>query len=188
MTYGCLRLSAIKINAAEPRIKGSSPGSKFFGDPVVPYGWQEIFSDDVIFFAPIKFSDIALLDTENKLPHTGYFYLFLDAEMYPYQAMAYYYGGEPNTVIDDFNAVEPRFAHLTEELMMSFEPCDDTCEGTRLFGCVQSGCCENGEVLLQFDPIENETGFLDSIDGYVYFLFGEDGRDIDGISFFIDRS
>lgn len=87
MTYGCLRLSAIKINAAEPRIKGSSPGSKFFGDPVVPYGWQEIFSDDVIFFAPIKFSDIALLDTENKLPHTGYFYLFLDAEMYPYQTM-----------------------------------------------------------------------------------------------------
>lgn len=188
MTYGGLRLSAIKINAAEPHKTGSSPGSKFFGDPVVPYGWQEMFSDDVISFAQIKLSDIALLDTENKLPHTGYLYLFLDVEMYPYQAMAYYYDGEPNTVIDDFNAVEPRFAHLTEERLMSFEPCDDNYEGTRLFGCVQSGCCENGEVLLQFDPIENETGFLDSIDGYVYFLFGEDRRDIDGISFFIDRS
>lgn len=79
-----------------------------------------MFSDDVIFFAPIKLSDIALLDTENKLPHAGYFYLFLDAEMYPYQAMEYYYGGEPDTVIDDFNAVEPRFAHLTEEWWMSF--------------------------------------------------------------------
>lgn len=61
-------MSAIKNNAAEPCIKGSSPDSKFFGDPVVPYGWQEMFSDDVIFFAQIKLSDIALLDTENKLP------------------------------------------------------------------------------------------------------------------------
>ncbi len=77
MTYGGLRLSAIKINAAEPRIKRSSPDSKFFGDPVVPYGWQEMFSDDVIFFAQIKLSDIALLDTENKLHHTGYLYFFL---------------------------------------------------------------------------------------------------------------
>ena len=47
--------------------------SKFFGAPVVPEEWQERFSEDVIFFAQIRLSDIAELDTENKLPHTGSF-------------------------------------------------------------------------------------------------------------------
>lgn len=72
--------------------------SKFFGAPVLPDGWLEMFSEDIIFFGQIRLSDIAELDTENKLPHTGYLYLFLDIEMYPYQSMAYYYDGEPNVV------------------------------------------------------------------------------------------
>ena len=77
--------------------------------------WQELFAEDVIFFGQIWLSDIVELDTENKLPHTGYFYIFLDVEIYPYQAMAYYYDGEPNVVIDDFNETEPQFAHLNED-------------------------------------------------------------------------
>ena len=61
--------------------------SKFFGAPVLPDGWPEMFSEDIIFFGQIRLSDIAELDTENKLPHTGYLYLFLDIEMYPYQGI-----------------------------------------------------------------------------------------------------
>ena len=162
--------------------------SKFFGAPTVPQEWAEQFSEDVIFFAQIRLSDIAELDTENKLPHTGYLYLFLDTEMYPYQAMAYYYDGEPNTVIDDFNEIEPQFAHLNEDILMSFEPVADNFDGTRLFGLPSSGYDTDEELLMQFDPLSGDTGFLDNIDGYAYFFFGKGEYRIDGIRFGIDRS
>lgn len=162
--------------------------SKFFGAPVIPEKWQDMFSDDVIFFAQIRLADIAELDTENRLPHTGYLYIFLDVEMYPYQAFVYYYEGEPNLVIDDFNEVEPQFAHLNEDWLMSFEPADETADGIRLFGVPSSECEESGELLLQFDPLVKDIGFLDSIDGYAYLFFGEGKDRIDGIRFVIDRS
>lgn len=182
-------MSAIGIKIHKPEGDHDLGASKFFGAPVLPAGWLDRFSDDVIFFAQIRLSDIAELDTENKLPHTGYLYLFLDVEMmYGYQAMAYYYGGEPNVVIDDFNEIEPQFAHLNEDWMMSFEPADDAADGIKLFGVPASGYETEEELLLQFDPLAADTGFLDSIDGYAYFLFGEDGERIDGIRFVIDRS
>ena len=162
--------------------------SKFFGAPVLPAGWPEMFSEDIIFFGQIRLSDIAELDTENKLPHTGYLYLFLDIEMYPYQAMAYYYDGEPNVVVDDFNEAEVQFAHLNEDWLMSFEPADEDFDGTRLFGVPSSGYETDEELLLQFDPLAESTGFLDNIDGYAYFFFGEGKERINGIRFGIDRS
>ena len=71
---------AIKITvkkAPEPYDLGAS---KFFGTPTVPLAWDGDFCDDEIFFCQIKLSDIAELDTENKLPHTGYLYIFLHTE------------------------------------------------------------------------------------------------------------
>lgn len=176
----------IKIKKAD---KNSDLGaSKFFGAPVLPSQWQDMFSDDVIFFAQIRLSDIAELDTENNLPHTGYLYLFLDVEMYPYQAMAYFYDGEPNVVIDDFNEIEPQFAHLNEDWLMSFEPTEENSDGIRLFGVPSSDYAAEEELLLQFDPLAENTGFLDNIDGYTYFFFGNDKNDFDAVSFVIDRS
>ena len=162
--------------------------SKFFGAPALPEGWADRFSDDVIFFAQLRLADIAALDTENRLPHTGYLYLFLDVEMYPYQTMAYYCTDEPRVVVDDFNAVEPRFAHLQTDWLMQFAPAADDADGTRLFGVPSSGCDGGGELLLQFDPLAADIGFLDSIDGYAYCFFGEGADRIDGIRFVIDRS
>ncbi len=182
-------MSAIGIKIHKPKGEYDLGASKFFGAPVLPAGWLDKFSDDVIFFAQIRLSDIAEFDTENKLPHTGYLYLFLDAEMmYEYQAMAYYYDGEPNVVIDDFNEVEPRFAHLNEDWLISFEPADDAADGIRLFGVPSSGYETDEELLLQFDPLAENTKFLDHIDGYAYFFFGKDKNRIDGIRFVIDRS
>ena len=176
-------MSAIGIRIHKPEGEYDPGASKLFGAPVLPDGWPDRFSDDVIFFAQIRLSDSAALDTENRLPHTGYLYLFPDAEMMSeYQAMAYYYDSEPHVVVDDFNEIEPRFAHLNEDFLMSFEPAD----GVRLFGVPSSGY--ETEELLQFDPLAADTGFLDSIDGYAYFLFGEDGERIDGIRLVIDRS
>lgn len=162
--------------------------SKFFGAPTLPEEWVDKFSDDVIFFAQIRLSDIAKLDTENKLLHTGYLYIFLDVEMYPYQSMAYYYDGEPTVVIDDFNEIEPSFSHLNEDWLMSFEPVKDDYDGIRLFGVPSSGLDTDEELFLQFDPLCENTGFLDNIDGYVYLFFGEGEKRIDGIGLKIDRS
>ena len=176
----------IKIEKAEGE---HDPGaSKFFGAPTIPRAWQNRFSDDVIFFAQIRLSDIAALDTENKLPHTGYLYLFLDVEMYPYEAMAFYYDGEPDMVIDDFNEAEPQFSHLNTDWLMTFFPTDETADGTRLFGLPSSGLETEEELLLQFDPLAEDTEFLDNIDGYAYFFFVKDRCDIDDIRFSIDRS
>lgn len=177
---------AVKIKKTE---NNPDPGaSKFFGAPVLPAEWVDMFSDDVIFFAQIKLSDIAEYDTDNKLPHTGYLYLFLDIEMYPYQAMSYYYDGKPNTVIDDFNEIEPRFTHLNKDWVMSFERADDDYDAIKLFGQPSTDIEIDGELFLQFDPLCEDTGFLDNIDGYAYFFFASDGYDIDSIELKIDRS
>ena len=181
-------MSAIGIKISKADGEHDYGASKFFGAPVIPADWQDMFSEDVIFFAQIRLSDIAELDTENKLPHTGYLYLFLDIEMYPYQAMAYYYDGEPNVVVDDFNEAEEQFAHLNEDWLMNFETADEDSDGTRLFGVPSSGYETDEKLLLQFDPLAERTGFLDNIDGYAYFFFGEGKDCINGISFGIDRS
>lgn len=181
-------MSAIRIKIYKPDGDYDPGASKFFGAPVIPDEWQDMFSDDVIFFAQIRLADIAKLDTENRLPHTGYLYLFLDVEMYPYQALAYYYDGEPNVVIDDFNEAEPQFAHLNKDWLMSFESAGDDADGIKLFGVPSSGYEGDGQLLLQFDPLAADTGFLENVDGYAYFFFGKNRNNVDEIGFFIDRS
>ena len=182
-------MSAIGIQIHKAEGEHDLGASKFFGAPALPAGWLDRFSDDVIFFAQIRLSDIAKLDTENRLPHTGYLYLFLDVEMVcQYQVMAYYYDGEPNVVVDDFNEIEPQFAHLNEDWLMSFEPADDAADGIKLFGVPSSGYETDEELLLQFDPLAADTRFLDNIDGYAYFFFEKDRNNIDDIRLVIDRS
>ncbi len=176
----------IEIKRAEGE---HDPGaSKFFGAPTLPRGWQDRFSDDVLFFAQIRLSDIAALDTENKLPHTGYLYLFLEVEAYPYRAIACYSDGEPEVVVDDFNAANPRFSQLQDDWLMAFAPAEEAADGSRLFGIPSSGYAAGEELLLQFDPLAEDTGFLEEIDGYAYFFFGKEKSDIDAIRFVIDRS
>ncbi len=179
---------AIKIKLKKAKKNYDLRASKLFGAPVFPQAWIDRFTEDIIFFGQIRLADIAELDTENKLPHTGYLYLFLDTEVYPYTAMLDYYDGEPNLVIDDFNEVEPRFEHLTQAFAMSFEEAEEDCDGSRLFGVPSSDCGEDGELLMQFDPLDESTGFLEDIDGYAYFFFGEGEYRINGTRFIIDRS
>ncbi len=181
---------AMKITLKKADETYDLTASKLFGAPVIPEEWEDQFYDDIIFFGQIRLADIAKLDMENQLPHCGYLYLFLDTEVYPYTAWTAYYHGEPRLVIDDFNEIEPRFAHLNHAFLMTFEEADEDYEGTKLFGVPSSelNLDENGELFMQFDPLDNETGFLAGIDGYAYFFFGEEDEKIDGMRFVIDRS
>ncbi len=180
---------AIKITLTEAGENYDLTASKLFGAPVIPEPWEDRFAEDIIFFGQIRLSDIAELDTENRLPHTGYLYIFLDTEMFPYTAWVDHYDGPPpRLVIDDFNEVEPRFAHLNRAFLMSFEAADEDYDGTRLFGIPQTDIDDDSELLMQFDPLDNNTGFLSEMDGYAYFFFGKEGERLDEVRFVVDRS
>lgn len=179
---------AIKITLKKEHEGYDLGASKLFGAPVFPEGWEDRFTDEVIFFGQIRLSDIADLDTEGRLPHKGYLYLLLDTEVYPYKAWTEYSEEEAKLVIDDFNESVDGFEHLKCAYLMSFEECDEDHDGTRLFGVPSSEVDDDGELLLQFDPLDGETDFLDEIDGYAYFFFGEGEDRIKGTRFVIDRS
>ncbi len=179
---------AIKIHLTKAEGEYDLGTSKLFGAPTIPTEWADKFDDSIIFFGQIRLLEIAELDTENRLPHSGYLYLFLNTESYNYTAQAEYYDGEPDMVVDDFNELDEEYAHLTQAYLMSFEEADEDCDGTRLFGVPLSEPDEDGELLMQFDPLDESTGFLEEIDGYGYFYFGKGKNKLSGIRFVIDRS
>lgn len=168
----------------------SDPGkSKFFGDPAVPYEWADKFYENVIFFCQIKLSDIEGFDKENRLPHTGYLYVFLDTEKYPYTPIVHYYDGEPYAVLDGFNGEVPGFTHLTQAWEMEFCDAEDGADGNKLFGvpCDWNYEKDPPPLLLQFDPLSENTGFMEETDGYMYLFFGKDGG-LDDVTLHIENS
>ncbi len=160
--------------------------SKFFGTPTVPKGWQADFYDDEIFFCQIRLSDIAELDTENRLGHTGYLYVFLHTEdgKCHLRADVRYYDGEPDMALEDFNAEVLGYEHLTTAWLMEFKIVDECHDGTKLFGIPSGWNYEDDppELLMQFDPLDNGMGFLDSLDGFIYLFFGENQKDFGAIT------
>ena len=134
--------------------------SKFFGSPTVPNEWVERFYDDIIFLAQIRLSDIAEYDPDNILPHSGYLYFFLDAEMYPSDQLyvwVEYYDGEPDTIIDDFNELSPLPCGLNEDWLISFGAAPPDADGTKLLGlpsgAAGSSCCNTTRLILKEFPI-----------------------------------
>jgi len=164
--------------------------SKFFGTPTVPAAWVDEFDDNEIFFCQIRLSDIAELDRENKLPHTGYLYIFLDISSFPYKARVLYYDGEPDTAIDDFNDEIPGAENLCDSWLMNFAEVEDDAQGIKLFG-IPAGWGYDEDVpriLMQYDPLASNMGFADSIDGYAYFAFAEDSDKLEDVTYFEERS
>ncbi|MBQ2793751.1 MAG: DUF1963 domain-containing protein [Clostridia bacterium] len=159
--------------------------SKFFGNPTVPLVWDGDFSDGEIFFCQIRLSDIAELDTENRLPHTGYLYIFLDTEGTDYclRADVRYFEGEPELAIDGFNAAVDGYENFNDAYVMEFYEADGDEVCTRLLGNPSDWNYgeEPPRLLLQFDPLDNDMGFLDHLDGFLYFFFGEDEGDFGSV-------
>ncbi len=180
---------AIRIRAKKAPAKHDLGASKFFGTPTVPKEWMSCFEENELFLCQVKLADIAMLDTENILPHSGYLYIFLTplGEGYPFATTVRYYDGEPTVAIDDFNSMVEGFEYLTEDHLMEFDPVDDNEDCTRLFGEISGWSDENAPLLLQFDPLDSEMGFLSQIDGYLYIFLGEDGS-LDGARAVVESS
>jgi len=185
-------MKAIRITA-EKAPTGCDPGaSKFFGTPTIPLAWQEDFSDDEIFFCQIRLSDIAELDCENRLPHIGYLYVFLHTGegKYHLSADVRYHSGEPELALEDFNGVVEGYEKYTEAYQMAFSKVDGDEICTRLFGNPSDWNYgqDPPKLLMQYDPMDNEMGFLESLDGFVYLFFGENEKDHSAITLWEEYS
>lgn len=165
----------IRVKRAEGEYDLSA--SKFFGAPAVPIEWDGIYGENEIFFCQINLEDIAHLDKENKLPHWGYLYVFLDTsngEGY-LKPVVRYTPDEPSVVISDFNESVKGFEY-TEEWLMEFYEADDGENCSRLLGMPSDWSLEDSHpLLMQFAP-DGDMGFLDELEGYMYLFFGEDRR------------
>lgn len=164
--------------------------SKFFGTPTVPAEWVNEFDENEMFFCQIRLSDIAELDRENKLPHTGYLYIFLDISSFPYKSRVLYYDGEPDTAIDDFNADVSGAEMRTDAWLMNFAAVEDDAEGIKLFGLPADWSYDEypPKLLMQYDPLASDMGFRDSIDGFAYFAFAEGSDKLEDVTYFEERS
>ncbi len=182
--------NAIGITITKAPEKYDLGASKFFGTPTVPDAWTDKFDENEMFLCQIKLSDIAELDKENKLPHTGYLYIFLDMSCFPYKPRVLYYDGEPDTAIDDFNAEAPFAGHLNEAWLMSFDEAEEDAAGIKLLGIPADWSYEEEppRLLLQYDPLQEYTGFLDSIDGFAYFVFDENSDKFEDVKYLEERS
>ncbi len=178
---------AIRIQLKKAPAVYDYAASKFFGDPAIPGVWQETFSEDEIFFGQLRLSEVAPFDPEGRLPHTGYLYFFLDTAYFPYGLSLRYFDGEPDTLFGEFNEADPAYAHLNQAFLMSFSPCEEDADGNRLFGTPSSDCEGDAPLLLQFDPLDTPTGFLEEIDGYAY-IFCDTAHGFGGATFVMDRS
>lgn len=181
---------AIGIHVTKARDTYDLGASKFFGAPTIPGNWLDTFGEDELFLCQIRCRDIAALDPEQQLPHTGYLYLFLNVNHSPYQPRVRYFDGEPDTVVDGFNDELEGIACPTDAWLMSFSEAEEDAEGLRLLGIPADWSYAEPApaVLLQYDPLASDMGFLDSLDGYGYFLFGARKDDWTGICYREERS
>jgi len=154
--------------------------SKFFGTPTIPGEMLEELDGDLMFLAQIRLADIAALDPENILPHTGYLYFFVDGNAgYGSDVLAEvrYYPGEPDTAVDDFNEGF-EIPGVCEDWLITFEEVEEDADGNKLLGVPYDWNYEDEPpmLLLQYDPLETEAGFLSFMDGMAYFFAGEDRK------------
>ncbi len=173
---------AMKVRKVEPGEVIDESCSKFFGRPCLPESMKNPYPDDGVFFAQIRCEDIKDLDPECRLPHEGYLYFFLDAEMYPSNdlyMMVDHTTEELKIVIDDYNE-NCNIKGLTDTYVITFEKVDAEYEGTKLLGCPSNDVDDSDDrcgLLLQYDPLDFDVPFLSTLDGYAFVFFGDDDKD-----------
>lgn len=167
--------------------------SRFFGPLICP---EEIFNqvDDLLFLGMIHLPEIAELDKENRLPHKGYLYFFMDVEegyrrMMPY---VFYSEKEPELCCDDFN--EPfieEYGKVHRPIGIEFYETDADASGCKLFGEPYDWNYADPpktKLLLTISHMDEELNFLPQLDGFTYIFFGEEGNEFEGAYAFYEYS
>ena len=150
--------------------------SKFFGDPALPLSLVDSFNGTTMFLCQVCLEDIALFDPENRLPHQGMAYVFLDTVdgKYNLKPIVLFTEEKPEVVVDSFNEEVPGFEQYTEALAMTFSAAAEDAEGIRFLGVPSDWNYPNPapELFLQLDPYDEDLNFLSELDGFIYFFFG----------------
>lgn len=185
---------AIKMSLRKANENDDPQASKFFGNPTTPLHFEDDIEDNEVFIAQINLQDIKDLDIENKLPHEGFLYFFIetdDESPYSYKkAKVRYTNKEIKQVIDDFNLCSPISEGLNESWIIEFSLCDDDDTGHKLLGNPYDYNYEDSpELLMQFDPLETEgLDFMSSLDGFIYFFFKDVNKDFNEVYYFAEYS
>lgn len=172
-----IALKVRKINNNEQIDEGCS---KFYGKPTLPESLINKYPDDSVFFLQINCEDLKGLDPDNRLPHKGYLFFFLDAEMYPCDDLYMFVDytlEEPKYLIEDYNELSPISEGLNDAYVITFEKVDADYDGTKLLGFPNGYVDEYDDkpgLLLQYDPLDFDVPFLATCDGYAYVFFGDE--------------
>ena len=170
---------ALKIRKVKNGEEIDESCSKFYGAPTLPESLLNNYPEECVFFLQINCEELKDLDPDNRLPHKGYLYFFLDAQMYPsdeFGILVNYTLEIPKYIIDDFNENSPIDEGLNEPYIITFEKVDKYYEGTKLLGCPSNYVSEYNDkldLLLQYDPLEFNVPFLSTCDGYAFVFFGK---------------
>ena len=160
--------------------------SKFLGNPVLPEKMTNSFGEEVIFLMQLRLEDLKELDKDNKLPHEGYLYFFLDVSNteYSLKPIIKYTKEEPTVVMNGFNDIVDGYEEYVDDYLITFEECDDYESGNKLFGKPNDWNYEGEpeELLFQFDPLDSEMGIFSHLDGLIYFFFGKDRKNFKDVS------
>ncbi len=173
---------ALKVRKAKPNEKFDESCTKFYGAPTLPESLVNSYPDDCIFFLQINCKDLEKLDPDNRLPHDGYLYFFLDAEMYPSDYLYILVDHtleEPKYIINDFNKNSPISDGLNDPYIVTFEKVDANYSGTKLLGYPSNYVDEYDDkpgLLLQYDPLDFDVPFLSTCDGYAFVFFGKTNK------------
>ncbi|MBQ7250960.1 MAG: hypothetical protein IJS37_06435 [Bacilli bacterium] len=156
----------------------------FLGAPRLPKELVDEFDDTVMFLGMIHLPDIAALDKENKLPHEGYLYFFLDTanssrHLIP---IVRHVTEEPEVIVDDYNLIPEAefFPNLDKPRGVEFVEVDEDDEGCKLLGVPCDWNYQDAPkdpLLLQISHMDEDLNFLSYLDGFTYIFFGKDGLD-----------
>lgn len=198
---------SISLKLSEPNGLPELGASYFWDAPQVPTNFAYPFIGEgrdafpMTFIAQINCEEIAALDVENKLPHTGFLYFFGDIDYYlGYDpdadnglgqwddgVVAVYYDVEVKDLqrynpFDDNDTIRAR--------NIAFESCNATAEGHKLLGKpfeedVARAFPKDYELLFQLDSDEGSDYTLRFYDeGLLYFMISATAlakRDFSGV-------
>ena len=130
------------------------PGtSKFLGSPTMPEEWltDGTVGDDDFFFAQLRIAEFKGFADAALLPGKGFIYFFLSETDDGFKPNVKFFDGEPDTLIDDFNAgFEILGDDADTDYSADFTEADDYADGTRIL--VDDG---DDIILLQYDPLDD---------------------------------
>lgn len=173
---------ALKVTKVTNDEKFDESRSKFFGKPTAT---EDVFANvpaETIFFAQINLKEIKDLDPDNRLPHEGYLYFFLDTSKYPnedFDMLVEYSKTEPECLITDYNDNSCMGDGLSTAYLITFEKAEADYPGTKLLGIPSNYVDEYNdkpELLLQYDPYDFDVPYLATLDGYAFVFFGRTKR------------